>query len=172
MTFCDRRFTRQANISSDRHRPIKMSAKLAVHQHGKSKVRVGRVWREGSKHYFVEWNVDVMLESDMAHAFKNGDNTDMTTTDTTKNTVRFLTPILGYKRGNEVKTKWQCASQNYFQLPFSSLSFVLGAMQVYYVAKQCSSRCSAEEYAIALGKHFCKVYPLVRIICCQSITRC
>ena len=66
-----------------------MSAQLAVHQHGKSKVRVGRVWREGSKHYFVEWNVDVMLESDMAHAFKSGDNTDMTTTDTTKNTVRF-----------------------------------------------------------------------------------
>lgn len=95
-----------------------MSAKLALHQHGKSKVRVGRVWREGSKHYFVEWNVDVLLESDMAHAFKSGDNSDMTTTDTTKNTV-------------------------------------------YYVAKQCSSKCSAEEYAIALGKHFCKVYPLI-----------
>lgn len=64
-----------------------MAANLAVHQHGKSKVRVGRVWREGSKHYFVEWDVDVMLESDMAHAFKNGDNTGMTATDTTKNTV-------------------------------------------------------------------------------------
>lgn len=66
-----------------------MSANLAVHQHGKGKVRVGRVWREGSKHYFVEWSVDVMLESDMAHAFKDGSNTDMTTTDTTKNTVSF-----------------------------------------------------------------------------------
>lgn len=33
--------------------------------------------------------------------------------------------------------------------------------QVYYVAKQCSSKCSMEEYAIALGRHFCKVYPLV-----------
>ena len=69
-----------------------MSAKLAVHQHGKSKVRVGRVWREGSKHYMVEWNVDVMLESDMAHAFKDGTNTGMTTTDTTKNTVSLSLP--------------------------------------------------------------------------------
>ena len=35
-------------------------------------------------------------------------------------------------------------------------------LQVYYVAKQCSSRCSAEEYAIALGRHFVKTYPKVR----------
>ena len=65
-----------------------MTATLAEHQHGKSKVRVARVWREGSKHYFVEWSVDVMLESDMAHAFLKGSNTDMTATDTQKNTVR------------------------------------------------------------------------------------
>lgn len=64
-----------------------MPAKLAEHQHGKSKVRLGRVWRQGSKHYFVEWSVDVMLESDMAHAFQIGTNTDMTATDTQKNTV-------------------------------------------------------------------------------------
>jgi hypothetical protein len=31
-------------------------------------------------------------------------------------------------------------------------------LQVYYVAKQCSQRCSAEEYAIALGKHFVSTY--------------
>ncbi len=34
--------------------------------------------------------------------------------------------------------------------------------QVYYVAKQCSSRCSPEEYAIALAKHFVDTYPKVR----------
>ena len=34
-------------------------------------------------------------------------------------------------------------------------------LQVYYVAKQCSDRCSAEEYAIALARHFVKTYPLV-----------
>lgn len=34
-------------------------------------------------------------------------------------------------------------------------------MQVYYVAKKCSQRCSAEEYAIELAKHFVTEYPLV-----------
>lgn len=67
-----------------------MTAILAEHQHGKSKVRLGRVWRHGNKHYFVEWSVDVMLESDMSHAFQIGTNTDMTATDTQKNTVKPL----------------------------------------------------------------------------------
>lgn len=40
-------------------------AQLALHQHGKSKVRLGRVWREGNVHHFVEWQVHTMLESDM-----------------------------------------------------------------------------------------------------------
>ena len=104
-----------------------MAAKLAQHQHGKSKVRVStdrsvalrlnntliltqirvllcknesfadscsqtpqvaRVWKEGSTYTFVEWSVNVMLESDMAHAFTDGTNTDMVATDTQKNTVR------------------------------------------------------------------------------------
>jgi hypothetical protein len=38
---------------------------LALHQHGKSKVRLGRVWREGDVHHMVEWNVYTMLESAM-----------------------------------------------------------------------------------------------------------
>lgn len=62
-------------------------AELALHQHGKSRVRLGRVWREGSVHYFVEWMVHTMLESDMERAFTDGDNTGMTATDTQKNTV-------------------------------------------------------------------------------------
>jgi urate oxidase len=93
-------------------------AQLAWHQHGKNRVRLGRVWREGKTHYMVEWSVAVMLESDMAHAFLTHSNKDMTATDTQKNTV-------------------------------------------YYVAKQCSSRCSPEEYAIALAKHFVDTYPKV-----------
>ena len=36
----------------------------------------------------VEWTVFCMLESDMAHAFLEGSNADMTATDTQKNTVR------------------------------------------------------------------------------------
>ena len=64
-----------------------MSGKLAAHQHGKGRVRLGRVWREGNTHYMVEWTVFCMLESDMAHAFVDGSNADMTATDTQKNTV-------------------------------------------------------------------------------------
>lgn len=61
--------------------------RLPFHQHGKSKVRLGRTWREGNVHYFVEWNVHTMLESDMEHAFKTGSNAGMTATDTQKNSV-------------------------------------------------------------------------------------
>lgn len=62
-------------------------ATLSLHQHGKSRVRLGRVWREGDVHHFVEWMVHTMIESDMEHAFIDGDNTGMTATDTQKNTV-------------------------------------------------------------------------------------
>lgn len=65
-------------------------ATLAAHQHGKSRVRVARVWRQGDVHTFVEFNVHTMLESDMEHAFVRGDNTDMTATDTQKNTVYYI----------------------------------------------------------------------------------
>lgn len=64
-----------------------MAPELVLHQHGKSRVRLGRVWREGSVHHFVEWSVNTMLESDMEAAFLEGDNTGMTATDTQKNTV-------------------------------------------------------------------------------------
>ena len=65
-------------------------AELAAQQHGKSRVRVGRVWRDGARHTFVEWTVDTMLESDMAHAYKSPSNAGMTATDTQKNTVYFI----------------------------------------------------------------------------------
>jgi urate oxidase len=61
---------------------------LAKHAHGKSRVRVARVWREGTVHHAVEWQCEVLLESDMAPAYLRGDNSDMTATDTIKNTVR------------------------------------------------------------------------------------
>lgn len=65
-------------------------AELAAQQHGKSRVRVGRVWRDGARHTFVEWTVDTMLESDMAHAYKTPSNAGMTATDTQKNTVYYI----------------------------------------------------------------------------------
>ena len=63
------------------------SSSLALHHHGKSRVRVGRVWREGDVHHMVEWTVNTMIDSDMEHAFMFGDNTGMTPTDTQKHTV-------------------------------------------------------------------------------------
>lgn len=60
---------------------------LGSHRHGKTKVRVARVWRDGNRHTFREWSVDIMLESDMAHAYTTGSNEGMTATDTMKNTV-------------------------------------------------------------------------------------
>ena len=67
-------------------------AELRAHQHGKNRVRVGRVWREGNVHYMVEWSVHVLLESDMEHAFLTPSNKGMTATDTQKNTVRNTIP--------------------------------------------------------------------------------
>lgn len=65
-------------------------ATLATHQHGKGKVRVGRTWRDGSVHTFVEWCVDIVLESNMEHAYLEGSNEGMTATDTQKNTVYYI----------------------------------------------------------------------------------
>ena len=66
-------------------------ANLVEHKHGKSRVRLARVWREGDKHYIVEWEVQALLKSDMEHAFLSNSNADMTATDTVKNTARILT---------------------------------------------------------------------------------
>ena len=91
---------------------------LVHHTHGKKRVRVARTWREGSVHHFVEWNVEVVIESAMAHAYTTHSNDGMTTTDTTKN-------------------------------------------QCYVVAKAMKTRCSPEDYALALGKQFVDSYPLI-----------
>ena len=64
-------------------------AVLAQHQHGKSRVRLGRVWRRADgTHDFAEWSVDTQLESAMAHAFATASNAGMTATDTQKNLVK------------------------------------------------------------------------------------
>ncbi|EFJ50531.1 hypothetical protein VOLCADRAFT_73602 [Volvox carteri f. nagariensis] len=74
-----------------------MAYALPLHQHGKSKVRLGRVWRDGNIHHMVEWNVDTMIESDMEHAFVKGENTGMTATDTQKNTVYVVAQRMSQK---------------------------------------------------------------------------
>lgn len=61
---------------------------LVKHCHGKSRVRVGRVWRQpGGTHVFSEFAAEVLLESPMERAFTHGDNAGMTATDTVKNNV-------------------------------------------------------------------------------------
>jgi hypothetical protein len=110
---------------------------LTKHAHGKSRVRVARVWREGAVHHAVEWQCEVLLESDMAPAYLRGDNSDMTATDTIKNTVRIhMRPT---------------------RAPADPL-----AAKVYHVAKQQRKRCSAEEFGVALAEHFLAEHPKAR----------
>lgn len=65
-------------------------AKLQSYQHGKSKVRLGRVWRDGARHTMVEWLVNISLESECDPSFTTGDNRGIVATDTMKNTVYVL----------------------------------------------------------------------------------
>ncbi|XP_048326499.2 uricase-2 isozyme 1 [Ziziphus jujuba] len=58
-------------------------------RHGKSRVRVARVWRNNKdgRHFIVEWNVSISLLSDCLAAYVRGDNSNIVATDTIKNTV-------------------------------------------------------------------------------------
>ena len=111
---------------------------LAKHAHGKSRVRVARVWREGTVHHAVEWQCEVLLESDMAPAYLRGDNSDMTATDTIKNTVRSR------------------------RVPSELRAALTLAPKVYWVAKQQVKRCSVEEFGVALAEHFLAEHPKAR----------
>lgn len=64
-------------------------------RHGKSRVRVARVWKskEDGHHFFVEWNVSISLESNCIPAYVRGDNSDIVATDTMKNTVFLSLPL-------------------------------------------------------------------------------
>lgn len=66
------------------------SASLKFHQHGKSKVRLGRVWRSGDIHNIVEWTVEITLESKADASFTSDDCSSVVATDTMKNTVYVL----------------------------------------------------------------------------------
>lgn len=55
---------------------------------GKSKFHIGSAWREGNKHYFLQWTVSTRLESELAHAFLLGCNADMTDPEAQRDLVR------------------------------------------------------------------------------------
>lgn len=72
-------------------------------RHGKSRVRVGRVWREASgRHHFVEWNVSISLLSDCLPAYTAGDNSGIVATDTMKNTVSVTVDFSCASRSDEI----------------------------------------------------------------------
>ena len=76
---------------------------LVSHVHGKSRVRLARVWHAaGGRDTVVEWQVQVLLESDMAHAYLRGSNADMTATDTVKNGVYYVAKGLTQQCSAEV----------------------------------------------------------------------
>lgn len=50
------------------------------------------------RHHFVEWSVETVLESEMAHAFLSSSNAGMTATDTQKNAVRRIKRAGGKKK--------------------------------------------------------------------------
>lgn len=62
-------------------------ARLGENCYGKSRVRLSRITRNGDRHDFNEWNVQVLLEGDFETAFTEADNSKILPTDTMKNTV-------------------------------------------------------------------------------------
>lgn len=71
-------------------------------RHGKSRVRVGRVWRSSKQglNFMVEWNVNISLLSNCNAAYFSDDNSDIVATDTMKNTVKYPSlPYVFLRRG-------------------------------------------------------------------------
>ena len=62
-------------------------ATLRENRYGKTGVRLMKVRREGAMHHVAEWTVRVLLEGEFTDVYLHGDNTDVLTTDTVKNTV-------------------------------------------------------------------------------------
>ena len=67
-----------------------MSAKLAGHQYGKSRVRVMKILRDGATHTVKELDVAIALAGDFESSYTAGDNHLVVATDTMKNTVHAL----------------------------------------------------------------------------------
>lgn len=64
-----------------------MPAMLGQNQYGKAENRVVRITRDGAIHHIKDLNVSVALSGDLAATHLTGSNTDVLTTDATKNTV-------------------------------------------------------------------------------------
>jgi urate oxidase len=65
-------------------------ARLGDNCYGKSRVRLSRITREGDRHRFNEWTIQVRLEGQFDSSFTAADNSSVLPTDTLKNTVYSL----------------------------------------------------------------------------------
>jgi len=63
---------------------------LISHQHGKARVRVARIQRDGERNSISELSVQTMLHGEFAHSFTDGDNTGVVATDTIKNLTNIV----------------------------------------------------------------------------------
>jgi len=63
---------------------------LAENRYGKSRVRLVRVKREGGRHHFREWTLQILVQGDFESCFRDADNSKILPTDTMKNTVYSL----------------------------------------------------------------------------------
>ena len=67
-----------------------MSIALSENQYGKSRVRLVKVERHGSRHDLSDLNVNILLSGAFEPAYVDGDNSRVLPTDTMKNTVYAL----------------------------------------------------------------------------------
>lgn len=64
-----------------------MTTMLGQNQYGKAECRVVRVVRDGATHHVRDLSVSIALSGDMDEVHRSGSNTNVLTTDATKNTV-------------------------------------------------------------------------------------
>ncbi|KAH9481928.1 Uricase [Psilocybe cubensis] len=66
---------------------------LSAARYGKTKVRVFRIVREGKWHHIVEYNVQALLEGEIAVSYSEADNSVVVATDSIKNITYYLAKI-------------------------------------------------------------------------------
>jgi urate oxidase len=65
-------------------------SRLEFNHYGKHAVRLLRVKRNGTRHEVAEWQVNALLEGDLAGAYLSEDNSSVVPTDTVRNTILAL----------------------------------------------------------------------------------
>jgi len=66
---------------------------LSYAKYGKTNVRVFRIVREGKWHHTVEYNVETLLEGDIATSYTEADNSVVVATDSVKNITYYLAKV-------------------------------------------------------------------------------